>query len=264
MRKSNDLEKIETYEVVTTGQTDGERCVNMSNALIRAGQGLSLAEKRLMASAVAMLDSMRTPRPGECPVVKISAADYAESFGLDINTAYEQLQSGAEHLYHRSIVIFEPSYRRGNKKIGDKGTVTRMRWVGRASYQEKEGWVELAFWHEVVPHLMGLRKQFTTYKLQQASALRSIYSWRLLELLMRFKDTGWAQYSIEDFCQSMNASEKQQAAFGKIRTKIIEPAVKELIEKDGWLIEWKPIKTGRRVTGIRFTFLKNPQHQLQF
>ncbi len=74
MRKSNDLEKIETYEVVTTGQTDGERCVNMSNALIRAGQGLSLAEKRLMASAVAMLDSMRTPRPGECPVVKISAA----------------------------------------------------------------------------------------------------------------------------------------------------------------------------------------------
>ena len=99
MRKSNDLEKIETYEVVTTGQTDGERCVNMSNALIRAGQGLSLAEKRLMASAVAMLDSMRTPRPGECPVVKISAADYAESFGLDINTAYEQLQSGAEHLY---------------------------------------------------------------------------------------------------------------------------------------------------------------------
>jgi plasmid replication initiation protein len=81
-------------------------------------------------------------------------------------------------------VIFEPSYRRGDKKIGDKGTVTRMRWVGRASYQEKEGWVELAFWHQVVPHLMGLRKQFTTYKLQQASALRSIYSWRLLELLM--------------------------------------------------------------------------------
>jgi plasmid replication initiation protein len=264
MRKSCDLEKVETYEVVTTGQTEGDRCVNMSNALIRAGQGLSLAEKRLMASAVAMLDSMRTPLPGECPVVRITAADYAESFDLDIDTAYNQLQSGADNLYHRSIVIFEPSYKRGSKKIGDKGTVTRMRWVGRASYQEKEGWVELAFWHEVVPHLMGLRKQFTTYKLQQASALRSIYSWRLLELLMRFKDTGWAQYSIEDFCQSMNASEKQKADFAAIRRKIIEPAVKELIEKDGWLIEWKPIKAGRKVTDIRFTFLKNPQQQLQF
>lgn len=99
MRKSSDLQKVEHYEVLTTGHTEGERCVNMSNALIRAGQGLSLAEKRLMASAVAMLDSMRTPRPGECPVVRISAADYAESFGLDIDTAYNQLQSGAEHLY---------------------------------------------------------------------------------------------------------------------------------------------------------------------
>ena len=77
-------------------------------------------------------------------------------------------------------------------------------------------------------------------------------------------DTGWAQYSVEDFCQSMNATEKQKADFGKIRTKIIEPAVKELIEKDGWLIEWKPIKAGRKVTDIRFTFLKNPQQQLQF
>ena len=62
----------------------------------------------------------------------------------------------------------------------------------------------------------------------------------------------------------MNASEKQKADFAAIRRKIIEPAVKELIEKDGWLIEWKPIKEGRKVTGIRFTFLKNPQHQLQF
>jgi plasmid replication initiation protein len=62
----------------------------------------------------------------------------------------------------------------------------------------------------------------------------------------------------------MNASEKQKADFAAIRRKIIEPAVKELMEKDGWLIEWKPIKAGRKVTDIKFTFLKNPQQQLQF
>ena len=132
-----------------------------------------------------------------------------------------------------------------------------MRWVGRATYHEKEGWVELVWWHEIVPQLMGLRQQFTSYQLQQAKALRSIYSWRLMELLERFKSSGRAEYSIEDFCTSMEATEKQRQDFAAIRRKIIEPAIKELQSKNGWLIQWQPIKQGRKVVALRFTFFKD-------
>ena len=110
-----------------------------------------------------------------------------------------------------------------------------------------------------MPHLVGLKKQFTSYQLAQASALRSIYSWRLLELLTRFEANGWAEYDIEDFATAMDATENQRSDFGKIRTKIIEPAVKELIEKDGWIIEWKPIKAGRKVKVLRFDFSRDRQ-----
>jgi plasmid replication initiation protein len=79
---------------------------------------------------------------------------------------------------------------------------------------------------------------------------------------MRFKSTGWAEYSIEDFCEAMNATEKQRTDFAKIRTKIIEPAVTELNEKDGWLIQWRPIKAGRKVKTLRFDFIRNPQQRL--
>lgn len=109
---------------------------------------------------------------------------------------------------------------------------------------------------------MGLRKNFTSYQLQQASALRSVYSWRLLELLTRFKSTGKAEYTIEDFCTSMEATEKQRADFNNIRRRMIEPAVKELTQKDGWLIQWEPIKAGRKVKSLRFTFMRNPQGNL--
>jgi len=253
-----------TKAVVTVTKTELDavepvlRRVTMSNALTRSSQGLTLAEKRLMMCAVSKLDS-KAPVPGSCPVVKISAMDYAETFKVDPATAYEQLQSGAKNLYSRSINFFEPAYKRNGKPI----MVTKtMRWVGQVHYQKKEGWVELHFWHAVVPHLMGIQRHFTSYQLEQASALRSMYSWRLLELLMKFKNTGWAEYSIEDFCMSMGATDKQKENFGKIRTKIIEPAIKELTEKDGWLIQYQQIKTGRRVTGLRFTFLKNPQGRL--
>ena len=109
---------------------------------------------------------------------------------------------------------------------------------------------------------MGLKAQFTTYQLQQASALRSVYSWRLLELLSRFQATGWAQYDIDDFCASMEATEKQKADFNYIKRRMIEPAIKELTEKDGWEIDWQPVKVGRKVKALRFTFSRSAQQSL--
>jgi plasmid replication initiation protein len=235
----------------------------MSNALTRSAHGLTLGEKRIVMAAVAKLSSFKQPTPSQpVPTTKITAAEYAELAQCEMNAAYEALQTAAKNLYNRTIVFFEPSYKRGTRKIGDKGTVTHMRWVGRAKYHEKEGWIELAWWHEVVPHLIGLQKNFTKYQLQQADALRSIYSWRLLELLMRFQSTGWAEYSIEDFWTSMEATAKQREDFAAVRRRIIEPAIKELTEKDGWIIQWEPIKAGRKVKAVRFTFMRNPQGQL--
>ena len=253
------LAAIENYDADSLEREPGNRWVTMSNALTRAGHGLTLSEKRLVMASVSKLNSVRNPRPGECPVIKITAAEYAENWGVDANTAYEQLQDGAKNLYNRSILFYEPSFTRKGKPIMVTNT---MRWVGQVKYHKNDGWVELHFWHAIVPHLMGIKKNFTSYQLQQASALRSVYSWRLLELLTRFESTGWAEYSIEDFAVSMNATEKQKSDFAAIRRKMIEPAVKELQEKDGWLIQWMPIKTGRKVSGVRFNFMRNPQGSL--
>lgn len=246
----------EGYEVANVERSTGERWVTMSNALIRAAHGLTLAEKRVIAWAVATLDSRQVLEPGEVPTTRISAMDYAKEFGLDNATAYEQLQGAAKSLFSRAITFYEPAHKRKGKPL--KPTKVQMHWVGEAKYQAGEGWIELAWWPKLLPHLTGLRKQFTSYQLQQANALRSVYSWRLLELLTRFQSTGVAEYTVEDFAVSMEATEKQRADFAALRRKMIEPAVKELTEKDGWLIQWEAIKAGRKVKAIRFTFMRNP------
>lgn len=252
--------KAQGYDVADVERPAGERWVTMSNALTRAGHGLTLAEKRLVMMAVSKLDSMKIMRPGEMlPSVKVTAAEYAETYNVDPNTAYEALQDAAKHLFERKITFFEPAYKRNGQPL--KPIRNDMRWVGRCRYHEGEGWVELAWWPDLLPSLVGLRKQFTTYQLQQASALRSVYSWRLLELLMRFKDTGLAEYTIEDFKASMDAP-PSLSDFGQVKRRIIEPAVKELTEKDGWLIQWQPIKAGRKVKAVRFTFMRDPQQRL--
>ena len=252
--------RAEGYQAGDLDRPAGERWVTMSNALTRAGHGLTLAEKRVIAWAVATLDSRQVLKPGEVPTTRISATEFAAEFKVDNDTAYDQLQAAAKALYNRSITFYEPAHKRNGKPLPP--TKVQMRWVGEAKYHQGAGWVELAWWPKLLPHLVGLKKQFTTYQLQQASALRSVYSWRLLELLMRFKSSGNAEYAIEDFCASMDATQKQAADFAKVRTKIIEPAVKELTEKDGWLIQWQAVKAGRKVKAIRFNFMRNPQQQL--
>ncbi len=234
------------------------RLVTMSNGLIRAGHGLTLAEKRLVATGVSKLDSRTMTTLA--PRTRVTAAEFAETFGLDINTAYEQLASAGKQLYNRSITFYEAAHKRNGKPLPP--TRITMRWVGDVRYQTGEGWIELGWHSPLLPHLLGLRKQFTSYALAQATALRSASSWRLLELLMRFKSTGWAEYTIEDFCESMEATAKQREDFAAIRRKIIEPAVRELSAKGGWLIDWKPIKANRKVVAVRFDFKRNPQQNL--
>lgn len=253
---------LANYDAGNAERPAGERWITMTNALTRAGHGLTLAEKRIVMAAVSKLDSRRAYQPGEVPTTRITATEFTELFQVDANTAYEQLQDAAKQLYQRSITFYEPAHKRGGKTL--EPTRVTMRWVGQVHYQKGEGWVELYWWPKLLRHLTDIRRQFTTYQLQQASALRSVYSWRLLELLTRFESTGRAEYTIEDFCASMDAPPSLRRDFGQVKRRIIEPALKELREKDGWLIQWEPVKAGRKVQSVRFNFMRDPQGSLPF
>lgn len=232
----------------------GKLQVTMSHALTNAAQSLSLAEKRVMMYAVAKLDSFKFDGGLRDGRVKLTAHEYAEQYGVDPDTAYTQLKDAGKAIFMRYITFFEDS------RYGP--IENNVRWVSSAKYNKGEGSITLRFTMEVAPHLLGLRNKFTTYKLAQASALRSLYSWRLLELLTQYKEIGVRQIALDEFHHAMEAPAYVLKNFKDCRCGIIEPAVKELSEKDGWIIEWTPIKTGRKVTSLRFEFKKNPQNSL--
>ena len=259
-KKKTRAEHAVTEYQVEADRPAGERWVTMSHALTRAGQGLSLAEKRLVMACIAKLDSRRALIGQDRPIIRLHAREYAETYDLDPSTAYIALKEASEHLFERRITFFQPIKRRNGKGLDE--TITKMRWIDLCRYTKSEGCVELRFVPDLLPALTGLKDYFTTYQLQQASALRSVYSWRLLELLMQYKKTGWAEFEVFDFATSMDAPEAQRRNFGFIRRRIIDPAVKELKDKDGWDIEWKTVNAGRRVRAVRFSFSRNPQERL--
>lgn len=230
-----------------------QRQVNISNDLTTAAHGLTLSEKRLIMGCVAMLDSVRL-ESGRYKI-KMTALEFAEGFKIDPKTVYQQIKGIIARLYDRSIkrIVDTP---KGKKTISH-------RWVSSVTYHDGEGWFELGFSHEATPYLVALRGNHTSYKLEQAAALRSVYSWRLLEMLMQFKSTKLLRVSIENFCHAMDAPETYRKNFKDLRNRVIDVAVKELQEKDNWLIEWKGTKHGgRKITGLEFRFKRNPQQSL--
>lgn len=129
-----------------------------------------------------------------------------------------------------------------------------MSWTTKATYTDGEGLIQLSLNSDLSPLLIHLKGHFTQYKLSRVGSLRSIYSWRLFELLMQFKKTGILKINIDEFCNSMEAAATYRKDFGLLRTRIIEPAIREIGEKDGLQIKWSPVKEGRKVTALKFSF----------
>ncbi|MGE2614653.1 replication initiation protein [Escherichia coli] len=138
--------------------------------------------------------------------------------------------------------------------------VWKIRWLGAYKYNDGEANVLLHFTPQVMPYLCELEDNFTKYQLSQACALRSVHSWRLLELFEQMntnkENNGWLSISLEDFHHAMESPDSYKTTFGLLRKYMIEPAVKELTEKDHWMIDWKPIKKGRKVVRLEFWFRK--------
>ncbi|MDD0670854.1 replication initiation protein, partial [Shigella sonnei] len=205
------------------------------------------AEKRIIFAAIAQMGGKYAP-------VRITAQEYANTFGMPLKQAYSQLKEASENFFNRYIRF------KLNEVSEIDVDVWKIRWLGAYKYNDGEANVLLHFTPQVMPYLCELEDNFTKYQLSQACALRSVHSWRLLELFEQMntnkENNGWLSISLEDFHHAMESPDSYKTTFGLLRKYMIEPAVKELTEKDHWMIDWKPIKKGRKVVRLEFWFRK--------
>ena len=214
-------------------QKDDHQVVTMSNMLTRAAYTLSLSEKRLLMLAVTRLDN----RSDESQLLTITPAEYADFYTLNQKGAYRTLKNAVENLWARTLVTEDN---------------TKYRWIITSRYED--GVIDIEFHPHLKPHLIQLKNQFTQYFLKRASEFKLMYTWRLFELLMQFKSTGYLKIELDEFKKTLDIPKTYNRDFGLVRSKVITPAINEMKEKDGLKVSWKAIKTGRKVTALEFKF----------
>lgn len=227
-----------TYFVVMG--TNVLRKVTKSNHLVEASYKLSLNEQRLALLAISKLDS-RKPLPKNG--IRITAVEFAESFkgSIEPKTAYNVLKDAARDLYERSITKIEGRRRRDTRWLSEK-----------EEYESHDGYVTIFFSDRIAPYLVELNQHFSSFTLKQVAGLRSVYSIRLFEMLIRFQKTGFLTVSLDDFKDRLEISPKYK--WHDVRKRVIDPAVKELRERGQLDISYTPNKKGRSIVGVEFHF----------
>lgn len=105
----------------------------------------------------------------------VSTKDITGLNGERIN--YENFRKSTEKLLTRVIEGILPN-----------GNLLQVNFISHAEYLKNQGVISIGLSPKVVPFFIDLKKNFTTFDLDTALSLKSIYSKRIYEILSRYKN----------------------------------------------------------------------------
>lgn len=145
--------------------------------------------------------------------------------------------------------------------LRDEKGWTKYHVFSRCRYRASDGVLELGFHPDLRSHYLGLQEKFGQYNLTEFMLLPSVYSQRIFELLKSWHDKPEFTISLGDLFLTLDVPPTLQR-YPDFRRKVLERAHKDLSTKTGLRYEWEPIKKGRSVTSIRFTFGPRSRHTI--
>lgn len=224
-----------------------EELVVKSNALIQAAYSLTVAEQKIILSAIAQVRRDETVTDEK--LYTITANALSDMSGFKANHEYESLKEAAEKLWDRTLTVMDKPNGNGHAS----GNKRRMRWVQEAIYLNDQGAVQLRFSKPILPYLTALSSEFSKYKLQHVANMTSRYGIRLYELLIQWRSTGERELEL-DWLRAAWELETKYKAIKDFKKYVIEPAVADVNTHSDLRVEWGQRKTGRRVTHLQFKF----------
>lgn len=217
--------------------------VTKSNKLISANYDLSLQEQKIILT----LASMVQPKDEEFREYEFKIKDFINLLGIKDQSKYQEVPQITKELIKK---VFE--IREGNKII-------QLSWLCSAIYEIGKGTVTLKFAPELKPYMLQLKEFYTSYKLNNVLELKSKYSIRIYEILKshEYKKQGYIEIDLEELRKMVGANEKAYKTYANFKNKVILKAQEELQDKTDISFDFEEIKTGRKVTSIKFYIHSN-------
>lgn len=120
----------------------------------------------------------------------------------------------------------------------------------------EDGCLIAGFHPDLKPHFLGLKGTFTEYSLMQFLTLPSAYSQQMFEFLKSWANvkSGEIIVSVAELHELLNTPESFRKNFTEFRRWVLEKAHKDIHGHTSLKFEWEPVKVGRSVKKILFSF----------
>ena len=222
---------------------DKNYLVTKSNYFImNCSYDLSLEEQKLILT----LASMVQPQDEDFKPYKFKISDFMKLLGVEDKSKYIEIPRMTKELMKK---VFE---------IEEDDTIIQIAWLSCAAYKKGSGMVELEFSPRLKPYMMKLNSMFTQYKLANILSMKSKYSPRIYEVLKcnQFKKQGYIEIEVDELRKLLKA-ENIYPKYNDFKRYIVEKTQKELKKLTDISFDFDEIKTGRKITSLRFSIQSN-------
>lgn len=217
--------------------------VTKSNYFImNSSYDLSLEEQKLILT----LASMVQPNDEEFKSYNFKIADFMKLLNVEDKSKYSKIPKITKELMKK---VFE---------IQEGNTIIQTAWLSGVRYEKGSGMVVIKFNPDLKPYMLKLNSMFTQYKLANILSMKSKYSPRIYEILKcnEFKEPCCMEIEVKDL-RNLLRSENIYPLYADFKRYVINRAKKELKKLTDIEFEFEEIKTGRKVTALKFYIKHN-------
>lgn len=193
--------------------------------------------------------SLINPSDEQLRMYKLRVADIARCFGATGNAAHDAIKQVPEEMLRDDRRVRIPFYENGVRKY----VVTHL----AISYIEQEkgtrgdGCITIQFHPALERHLLGLKKHFTSYKLDSNLRFKSVYTGRLFELLKQHAYIGTWKVSFDELTKLLDVPKSYK--WGNVNQRILVPSQLHIGRYTDINFDYKPVKAGQKVVQVLFT-----------
>lgn len=218
--------------------------VMANNMILHSASKLSLNELKLLRFII-----MQTKQGDkELYEFEVDVKNMAKYMEMSVDTLYRELKTMSKHLMQEVIHI--------GSSTDDEWIM--FHWVDVCHY--KKGKLTIKISDELKPFLVGLRGNFTRYRLSDILSLNSTYAIRIYEILNGYMNENNLPHadvaievsiSIEEIRKVTDTTDKFER-YSSFKAKVIDTALKEINLKSPYHVTATPYKDGRTIAGFDF------------
>ena len=231
-------------------EVNGDLEVKKADVIVRARYKLNPLSLKFITTLIAGLK--RSDDINEEYVLKVK--DFKELTGQKTKRIYELIDEALNDLLKNPLTI----------PLGDeKNSILKANWVSGAVYNEGE--VRFMIYPKLRPFLLEVKEKFLKYKLENILPLKSSYVIRLYEILKdwfelnnRYGNKTEKIISVDEFREMLEIPRSYQYS-SHIKKLILKKAQSEFETYTDIVFDFEEIKSGRKITHLKFLIKPNPK-----